>query len=155
MITTQGRCRRSEGKTPFRFAKVGLQASAAARNADHERWRSNAGTTGCGMQIISDPGAVATPCSPSPPAYSEAWWAKLSAEDLHDLVMRGFAAGEIFDAAVAETKRREDRAAKLVRDAAAADAESRRQRKLITAAGLAGVAIIVIAISAAILLTVF
>ena len=52
--------------------------------------------------------------------YSVAWWESRTAEELRDIINRGFAGGEIFKAANAEIERR---------DLAAAEAVARRKRK--------------------------
>ena len=85
--------------------------------------------------------------------YSELWWASLTAEELHGYVARGFAAGDVFYAAVAETNRREWEIEERARAAAAAEAEEReiQQRKksmraLMTAGGIFAVAVIAVAL---------
>jgi len=43
----------------------------------------------------------------APAPESEEWWASLSGEELHNILKRGLAAGDLFFAATAEAKRRE------------------------------------------------
>ena len=107
------------------------------------------------MQITKDPGAVAAFADSSPAPYSEAWWERVSAEELHQLVERGFAGGDLFYAAVAETKRREEKVAELGRFEAAAEAEARRHKKRLGVIGLIGAAIVVLIVSATIVAAVF
>ena len=107
------------------------------------------------MQVTSDPGAATAFRDTTPAPYSEAWWARLSAEDLHQLVERGFAGGDLFYAAVAETKRREEKAAEFDRLGAAAEAEARRQKKRLGVIGLIGATIIVLIVSVTVVTAIF
>ena len=43
----------------------------------------------------------------APVPESQEWWASLSGDELHDILKRGLAAGDLFFAATAEAKRRE------------------------------------------------
>lgn len=61
--------------------------------------------------------------------YSAAWWELRSAEELRDIIKRGFAGGEAFQGAVSETERRARDETRRLRDAAALEAERRRKLK--------------------------
>ena len=61
--------------------------------------------------------------------YSVAWWESRTAEELRDIINRGFAGGEIFKAANAEIERRAREETRRLRDLAAAEAVARRKRK--------------------------
>ena len=61
--------------------------------------------------------------------FSAAWWEGRTAEELRDIIKRGFAGGEAFQGAVDETERRAREETRRLREAAAIEAESRRKRK--------------------------
>ena len=61
--------------------------------------------------------------------YSVEWWQSRSAEDLRDIIKRGFSGGAEFSGAVAESERRASEAMRRLRDAASVE---RRQRKRLT-----------------------
>jgi hypothetical protein len=61
--------------------------------------------------------------------YSVAWWESRTAEELRDIINRGFAGGQIFKAANAEIERRAREETRRLRDLAAAEAVARRKRK--------------------------
>jgi hypothetical protein len=67
--------------------------------------------------------------------YSATWWENRTAEELRDIIKRGFAGGLTFDAAVAETERRAREMTKRLREAAVAEAEGRRKRKRVIVLG--------------------
>ena len=74
--------------------------------------------------------------------HSAAWWSRLSAEELRDIIKRGFAGGDAFQGAVAEAERRAKEATRQLRDAAAREAERSRKLKLFilwSAVGAAGI----------------
>ena len=68
---------------------------------------------------------------PDEPAgqYTAAWWQGRTAEELRDIIKRGFAGGEAFHAAVSETERRAREETRRLRDLAALAAERNRKRK--------------------------
>ena len=107
------------------------------------------------MQITSDPSAASTYRDTTPAPYSEAWWASLAAEDLHDVVKRGFAAGDLFYAAVAETKRREEKVAEIDRLGTATQTKARRRIKRLGVVGLIGAAIVILIVAATVVTAVF
>ena len=72
--------------------------------------------------------------------YSVTWWESRTAEDLRDIINRGFAGGQLFHAANAEIERRAREETRRLRDLAAAQAVSRRKRMEIIW-GLAGSAL--------------
>lgn len=94
--------------------------------------------------------AAAPAPAPAPDAgesgepYSVAWWECRTAEDLRDIINRGFAGGQLFRDAVAEAERRASQETKRLRAVAATEALSRRKRRKIlwaTAASLLAVAV--------------
>ena len=66
--------------------------------------------------------------------YSAAWWELRTAEELRDIINRGFSGGGAFQAAVAETERRAREATRRLRDSAARDAMTRKGRIMFGAA---------------------
>ena len=68
-----------------------------------------------------DAGDPHVPCS-------VAWWESRSAEELRDIIKRGFAGGPEFPGAVAEVERRARVETRRLREQAAAEAVSRRKR---------------------------
>lgn len=60
--------------------------------------------------------------------YSFAWWEGRTAEELRDIINRGFAGGQLFNAANAEIERRAREETRRLRDLAAAEALVRRKR---------------------------
>ena len=60
--------------------------------------------------------------------YSVAWWESRTAEELRDIIKRGFAGGQVFQAANAEIERRAREETRRLRDQAAAAALARRKR---------------------------
>jgi hypothetical protein len=73
---------------------------------------------------------------------SAAWWEARSAEELRDIIKRGFAGGEAFQGAVAEAERRAREATRRLREEAAAAAIIRRKRlKMIAIGALGAVAV--------------
>jgi hypothetical protein len=62
--------------------------------------------------------------------FSAAWWQRRSAEELRDIIKRGFAGGDAFQGAVAETERRARDVTQRLRESAAVEAEARRKRRL-------------------------
>ena len=63
--------------------------------------------------------------------YSVVWWGSRTAEELRDIINRGFAGGQQFRAAVAEAERRASEETKRLRTVAAAEALRRTKRKQI------------------------
>ena len=63
-----------------------------------------------------------------PEPYSVAWWESITAEQLRDIIHRGFAGGQEFAGAVAEVERRAREETSRLRDLAAAEAFARRKR---------------------------
>ena len=71
--------------------------------------------------------------------YSVAWWEGRTAEELRDIIKRGFAGGQAFKAANAEIERRAREETRRLRDLAAAEALQRRRRNEIIWGGAASV----------------
>ena len=71
--------------------------------------------------------------------YSVAWWESRTAEDLRDIINRGFAGGQVFQAANAEIERRARQETRRLRDLAEATARARRKRNEIIWGGGASV----------------
>ena len=74
--------------------------------------------------------------------FSAAWWEARTAEELRDIINRGFAGGGTFHGAVAETERRAREATRRLRDAAVASASRRKRMKVAAIGALASVAVI-------------
>ena len=77
-----------------------------------------------------------------PELFSAEWWQVLSAEELRDIIKRGYGVGPAYDGAVAETERRAREALKLVRESESA---SRHRIAIIRLSLLGAVLAIVIA----------
>ena len=78
--------------------------------------------------------------------YSVAWWQSRTAEQLRDIINRGFAGGQEFPAAVAEIERRAREETRRLREQNAAEALRRRRRNEIiwgTAASLLAIAALI------------
>jgi hypothetical protein len=73
--------------------------------------------------------------------FSAAWWQRRSAEELRDIIKRGFAGGEAFQGAVAEAERRARDVTQRLRESAAAQAEARRKRRLVVLGSLAAISV--------------
>ena len=71
--------------------------------------------------------------------FSAAWWECRTAEELRDIIKRGFAGGQAFEDAVAEAERRARVETRRLREAAAQEAASRHRRNLLIL-GAAGIA---------------
>lgn len=71
---------------------------------------------------------------------SVAWWQKRTAEELRDIIKRGFAGGQAFQTAVAEAERRAREETRRLREIAAVEAarRSRRNRLVLGIAGAGG-----------------
>jgi len=80
----------------------------------------------------------------SPEPYSAAWWESRTAEELRDIIKRGFAGADAFRGAVAETERRARAATTRLREEAAAQAVRRMKfRKiLVGSVAVSGLAIV-------------
>ena len=63
--------------------------------------------------------------------YSVVWWGSRTAEELRDIINRGFAGGQQFRAAVVEAERRASEETRRLRAVAAAEALRRSKRKQI------------------------
>jgi hypothetical protein len=74
--------------------------------------------------------------------FSAAWWEARTAEELRDIINRGFAGGGTFHGAVAETERRARDATRRLREAAVAAASRRKRMKVVAIGALASVAVI-------------
>jgi hypothetical protein len=61
--------------------------------------------------------------------FSAAWWERRTAEELRDIIKRGFSGGEAFQGAVTETERRARKETSRLRHIAAIEAEQRQKRK--------------------------
>jgi len=78
--------------------------------------------------------------------FSAAWWEMRTAEELRDIIKRGFAGGDAFQGAVAEAERRAREATTRLRQEAAIAAAARKRRwKLIAIGALASLAVIALA----------
>jgi hypothetical protein len=69
----------------------------------------------------------AKPALESAEPYTVAWWESRTAEELRDIINRGFAGGQVFKAANAEIERRAREETRRLRDLAAAEAVRRRR----------------------------
>lgn len=93
------------------------------------------------------------PLSGSAPASSAAeplsaeWWSQRTAEELRDIIKRGFSGGDAFEGAVAEAERRAREATKRMREAAAVEAQARRKRTIIFRSVLAAAAIAIMLVA--------
>jgi hypothetical protein len=67
--------------------------------------------------------------------YSAAWWQRRTAEELRDIIKRGFSGGQAFHGAVSETERRAREETRRLRDVAAVEAERRRKRRRVIILG--------------------
>jgi hypothetical protein len=61
-------------------------------------------------------------------AYSPAWWRNRTSEELRDIINRGFAGGDLFAGAAAESARRSNEARRLAEQEAAELSQARRRR---------------------------
>jgi hypothetical protein len=97
------------------------------------------------LTIAAAPPATATPNE----QFSAAWWEMRSAEELRDIIKRGFAGGDAFQGAVAEAERRAREATNRLRAEAAAVAAKRRRRlKMLAIGALVGIAVIALSMGA-------
>lgn len=88
---------------------------------------------------------LAAPSTPVPDTsaepYSAEWWQQRTAEELRDIIKRGFAGGEAFQGAVSETERRAREETRRLRDLAAVAADRARTRKRLVQGSIALVVI--------------
>ena len=63
--------------------------------------------------------------------YSAAWWERLTAEELRDIINRGFSGGQVFQDAVSEAERRARLETRRLRDAAALETEQRNRKRFL------------------------
>lgn len=78
--------------------------------------------------------------------YSAEWWEQRSTVELREIIKRGFALGQAFDGAVAETERRAREATRRVRDEAGVEVQRKAKNRLLILGGiLAALILIVIA----------
>lgn len=75
------------------------------------------------FSVVAAPDAGES-CEPN----SVEWWESRTPEELRDIINRGFASGQAFRGAVAETERRAREETRRLRAQAAADALRRRKR---------------------------
>ena len=80
-----------------------------------------------------------------PPPYSAAWWELRSAQELRDMIKRGFDVGTAYDGAVVETERRARQRTRELREQAAVVERTQARTRLLA---LAGILAIVFAIGA-------
>lgn len=66
-----------------------------------------------------------------PDPYSVAWWESRTAEELRDIINRGFAGGPQFRGAVAEAERRARDETRRLREIAAMEAIRQKKRRMI------------------------
>jgi hypothetical protein len=78
--------------------------------------------------------------------FSAEWWQNRTAEELRDIIKRGFAGGEAFQGAVAEAERRGREATQRLREAAAIDAERRKKRVRMIAGAVVAALLLLFAI---------
>lgn len=69
--------------------------------------------------------------------FSVTWWEGRTAEQLRDIIKRGFAGGQVFQDAVAEAERRAREETTRLRAIAAIEAVSRKRRKWIVGGAVA------------------
>lgn len=81
------------------------------------------------MTGIHERGTAVICGHPAESTRSQDWWASLTADELQHFVKIGFAAGALFDEAVAETKRRSIEASFLQSEAGLTAARGRRKRQ--------------------------
>lgn len=76
-------------------------------------------------------------------AFSEDWWKSRTADELRDMINRGFAGGDLFTGASAEAARRSGEARKLADEEAAAVSrmERRAKRKMLVLQILVGLSL--------------
>lgn len=74
--------------------------------------------------VAAPPADVGDPHEPN----SAAWWQHRTAEELRDIINRGFSGGQVFQDAVAEAERRARDETKRLRAIAASEALRRRKR---------------------------
>jgi ribosomal protein S19E (S16A) len=86
-----------------------------------------------------------TSAQEAPPSYSAAWWGLRSADELRDIINRGFAGGQTFNGALAETERRARAATRRLREEAAIAAEIRRKRKKLVSLGALATIVTIVA----------
>ena len=89
--------------------------------------------------------ARAGPGDDSLDQFSAAWWERRTAEELRDIIKRGFAGGDAFQGAVSETERRAREETRRLREIAAVEAEQWRKRKRVIFASIAIAAILALA----------
>lgn len=77
--------------------------------------------------------------------HSAAWWEQRTAEELRDIIKRGFAGGQAFRSAVAEAERRARIETKRLRELAAQESERRNRRNRIILGIAGGAAAIAVA----------
>ena len=78
--------------------------------------------------------------------FSAAWWQNRTAEELRDIIKRGFAGGEAFKGAVAEAERRGREATKRLREAAAIEAVRHKQRMRLVGFGALAVLVLLVSV---------
>jgi hypothetical protein len=78
-----------------------------------------------------------------PELFSAEWWQMLSAEELRDIIKRGYGIGPAYDGAIAETERRAREALRRVRES---ESVSRHRIAIIRLSLLGGVLAIVVAV---------
>jgi ribosomal protein S19E (S16A) len=86
-----------------------------------------------------------TSTSESQEQFSADWWQRRTAEELRDIIKRGFAGGEAFQGAVAEAERRARDVTRKLREKAAIESEARRKRRLVLLGSLAAVSVTIAA----------
>ena len=73
---------------------------------------------------------------PEPPPYSAAWWELRTAQELRDMIKRGFEVGPAYDGAVVETERRARERMRELRESAAAVERGHSKARLLALGGI-------------------
>lgn len=71
-----------------------------------------------------------------PAPLSAEWWAMRSAEELRDIIKRGFGVGPAYDGAVVETERRARETIRQLRDEQAIVAQGNAKARLLALTGI-------------------
>lgn len=85
---------------------------------------------------VADPPAL-TDVEP----YSAGWWQLRTAEELRDIIKRGFSGGDVFHGAVSEAERRAREETRRLREAAAAEADRKKRRRLLALSAVAAASV--------------
>ena len=86
-------------------------------------------------RTLAETGVSGTVNQESREQFSVAWWQNRTAEELRDIIKRGFAGGDAFQGAVVETERRARDETQRLRQLAAVEAAKRKKRIRMMAVG--------------------